>query len=239
MDKRKLSQEQLQEVYAFCKRKDIQYLELRMELVDHIASRIESLWEDQPELSFKDAFHKVYKSFGIFGLSEVAEEHNKLVLKRFYREAWQELLNWFRVPQIFATLSGLFGLYFLLDSFPKLAVLIFYGILATIFAVFIYAYVERRRMRKALDGDLSITMGSLYQWGWLIYFFYFIPFQNLGILNTDSYSDLLQWIEDYRFVALFYCLLTFILCLSSIKLVRKGRNQIEALKQKQSFYKVV
>lgn len=238
MAKRELTQKELQEIYAFCKRKDIQYLELRMELVDHIASRIEALWEDQPKMSFQEAFHKIYKSFGIFGLSEVAEGHNKVVLKRFYQKAWHELIHWFKMPQIFATLSGLVALYFLLNSFPPLAVVVFYGILATVLGVFIYAYVERRRMRKVLDGDLSVTMGSLYQWGWLIYFFYFLPFQNLGILATDSYMELVQGIQNYRFIMLIYCLITFVLCLSGIKLVRMGRNQIEALKQKQSFYKV-
>ncbi len=236
MDKRELSQENLQEIYSFCKRKDIRYLDLRLELVDHIASRIEALWEKNPQLSFKDAFHKVYKSFGVFGLSEIAEEHQKVVSKRFYQGFWSECKTWFKPPRVFVTLGSIGALYVLQETFPLTTLVLWYLIVVAVLGTVIYVFAERRKMRRTLNGDLSLTMGALYQWAWVIYLAYFIPLQNTVVLSPRGLSELMQSSKSYSMVALVYALLSFLLCLSSLKLLRYSKDQLASLKQKQAFY---
>ena len=118
--KRQIQAEELEYIFNFCKKKDIYYVDLRMELVDHLTSRVEAIWEKEPNLSFQEAFHKVYKSFGIFGLSTLAEEHGKIVSKKYWSLIKQEFKLWLKPPQVFATLLFLVLTYFSLAAFPQL-----------------------------------------------------------------------------------------------------------------------
>ncbi len=107
----KLSQSQIQDLYAFTRKHFVEHYDLQTELVDHLANDIETMWQDQPKLSFEDARDRAFKKFGIFGFMEAIEEKQKAMNKRYMRYFWNELKQWFRVPQILATLS-LFCIYY-------------------------------------------------------------------------------------------------------------------------------
>ena len=81
MTDRKLSDVELKYIDSFCKKKDIQYIDLRIELVDHLAELVLDYQDKHPNCSFRDAFHGVYKSFGIFGFLDIVKEHENQMLK--------------------------------------------------------------------------------------------------------------------------------------------------------------
>ena len=54
----KLSQEQIQQVEDYLKNKDVEYIDLHLEVLDHISTAIESEMTEN-EISFNDAFEKV------------------------------------------------------------------------------------------------------------------------------------------------------------------------------------
>ncbi|WP_421752591.1 hypothetical protein [Croceimicrobium sp.] len=235
MEERRLSQEELIEIYDLCKRKDIRYLELRLELVDHIASRVEELWQEQPQLSFKEAFHKVYKSFGIFGLSKVAEEHEKVVTRRFWITVWKELKLWFKIPQVLLTLLIFGTLYLLMLNWPVLSQVIYVINYVAIISLVIYIFRERRQMSKTLGGDQSMIMGSLYQSGWLFYLIYFTPFNNWILFNQDGFFNLLLTGKGILINALlsFFSALTMV---CSAKLLRMAKSETVSLLERQSHF---
>jgi hypothetical protein len=48
----KLSQDQIQELYNFTRRRLVEHYDLQTELVDHLANGIEKQWEGNPDLTF-------------------------------------------------------------------------------------------------------------------------------------------------------------------------------------------
>lgn len=235
MEERRLSQEELIEIYDLCKRKDIHYLELRLELVDHIASRVEQLWQEQPQLSFKEAFHKVYKSFGIFGLSKVAEEHEKVVTRRFWFTVWKELKHWFKIPQVLLTLLAFATLYLLMLNWPVLSQIVYVINYVVIISLVIYIFWERRQMSKKLGGDQSMIMGSLYQSGWLFYLIYFTPFNNWILFDENGFFNLLLTDKGMLINTLlsFFSALTMV---CSAKLLRMAKSETVSLLERQSHF---
>ena len=88
MNAHDITKKHIDYLHTFCKKKDINYVDLRIELVDHLCELIQVEWEKNPNLGFRDAFHNVYKSFGIFGFMHIAEEHEKTMQKKYWREIW-------------------------------------------------------------------------------------------------------------------------------------------------------
>ena len=127
--KTELNEKQIEQLFEFTRKHYVEYYDVQVELVDHLASSIEHEIELNPSLSFDDALNVVFKRFGIFGFSEVVESkgnavwksQNKLWLKLFiYQFRWPNLLKsvligltiftlyrFFPVELVSYTLSGL------------------------------------------------------------------------------------------------------------------------------------
>ncbi len=72
-----LSKDQIDQLFAFTKRKMVHWYDLQVELVDHLAERIEEEMNADPKLSFDAALAKVYAGFGIFGFAKIVQERSK------------------------------------------------------------------------------------------------------------------------------------------------------------------
>jgi hypothetical protein len=87
----KLSKEQIQQLKKLISYKGYPEIDVQFEILDHVASKIEVLVEENPKLSLPDAFQKVHASFGIFGFSELEESYKKMIQKRLWRYYWTAL----------------------------------------------------------------------------------------------------------------------------------------------------
>ncbi len=127
----KLTQPQIQDLYAFTRKHFVEHYDLQTELVDHLANDIEAMWQDEPKLSFTDARDSAFKKFGIFGFMEAIEQKAKAMNKRYRSYLWKELKKWFEIPQILATIV-LFLIFYVSFSSKIAGVLsaVFYGIIA-------------------------------------------------------------------------------------------------------------
>lgn len=231
---RELSENQLKEIYNLCKRKDIRYLELRMELVDHIASQIETLWEDEPELSFQEAFQKVYKSFGIFGLSEIAEEHEKVVAKRFYQKAWLEFKSWLKPPKVLAFITLLLAFFTLMQYYPQSSLGLVQLNMISALGILSYMFFKRRNLRNELAGDQSMLMGSIYQGGIGFYVVFMGPASNFLDFSVDAYINFSKAI--HQAFALILSIINILVLTVGLRLLNSAEGQIEELKLRQAFY---
>ena len=126
----KLTEPQIQDLYAFTRKHFVEHYDLQTELVDHLANDIEEQWQIQPKLSFEDAKNKAFKKFGIFGFMDAIEQKGKAMNKRYMKYLWTELKKWFELPQLLTTLA-LFLMFYLAFSsaYPAALAIVFYVII--------------------------------------------------------------------------------------------------------------
>lgn len=144
----KLTQDQIQDLYAFTRKHFVEHYDLQTELVDHLANDIEAMWQYEPKLSFEDARDKAFKKFGIFGFMEAIEQKAKAMNKRYRSYLWKELKKWFEIPQILATIV-LFLIFYVSFSSKIAGVLsaVFYGIIA-VWTIYKNVRLNRQFVRR-------------------------------------------------------------------------------------------
>ncbi|MEP5256054.1 hypothetical protein [Winogradskyella rapida] len=126
----KLTEPQIQDLYAFTRQHYVEHYDLQTELVDHLANDIEAQWQVRPELSFEDAKNRAFKKFGIFGFMDAIEQKGKAMNKRYRGYLWAELKKWLQLPQVLATIT-LYLVFYVSFSLGDIATiaLIFFGII--------------------------------------------------------------------------------------------------------------
>lgn len=98
-----LTDEQVQELYAYCKRKSINYYDIQVEIVDHMANAIEQKLSLNPELSFKEALEEVHFSFGSFGLKEIVQSKTEAMRKHYNKTHRRLFWCYFTPPKLSLT----------------------------------------------------------------------------------------------------------------------------------------
>ena len=103
----KLTTEQINKIDTFLERNDVKYLDIKLELLDHIASQIEALISEQNS-SFEEAFTKItahwrprFSSSTSF-LIGLIYSFPKIVLDRLVKRAKKQTLFLFCFDFLFA-----------------------------------------------------------------------------------------------------------------------------------------
>ena len=112
MNERKLTEEQLTDLFLFCEENDVKYYDVQMELVDHLSCAIESKWKEKPSLSYDEALWKVYDEFGASGFRKIVSSKEKRLEKKYARIQWRYIGEFFRLPRIVLTISATAILFF-------------------------------------------------------------------------------------------------------------------------------
>jgi hypothetical protein len=155
----KVSEEQVQMIFDFTEQKYIKYYDVQLELVDHIADKIEALQADDPNLSFDRALHKVYKSFGVYGFTKVQEEKVRQMEKFWRNRFWSYYMSYFKLPKIILTilLSILFYGLIMAGSAYMSSGLAFYFLALVLLILFILDnYKMRRHNHKRMKSKLLV-----------------------------------------------------------------------------------
>ncbi len=95
-----LSNEQIQQLFLFTEKKFVRWYDLQVELVDHLANKIEAEMEANSTLSFERALANVYAGFGIFGFAQIVREKEKSLRKANNKLLWKEIGNQFTWPNV-------------------------------------------------------------------------------------------------------------------------------------------
>lgn len=131
MEAKKVTQEQLAQLFAFTRKHFVEYYDLQAELADHLANAIEERWQEQPGLSFDEALRLEFKKFGIFGFSDIVERRQNALMKRYYRLAWREFRSALNLQMLVAVALAAFAIYKAVLIAPwtyDVFLLIFFGI---------------------------------------------------------------------------------------------------------------
>jgi len=80
---KKLTEIQLIELFAFCRKHHVYHYDVQVELVDHLASIIENRWEFEPYLPFRVILNQIYKEFGNYSFSGIKASKEKALRKKY------------------------------------------------------------------------------------------------------------------------------------------------------------
>ena len=160
-----LTEKQVEQLFEFTKKKYVQYYDLQVELVDHLAESIEEEMEKDPSIGFEKALEKVYKTFGLFGFGKIVQEKEAAMRKQSKKMWLRELRQFFTIPKIFLTLtifvSALIIGQYVHEVTRMVAVLVFW-IIFTVIEIKNLKQVNKKRTRKLLCLSTSehATVGS-------------------------------------------------------------------------------
>lgn len=87
-----LSKEQIGYIRDFIYKRGFTTIEVEMEALDHLASKVETILEKKPDLNFQLALTKAHSSFGIFGLATL-EDSITGSIKMQYRKQFLDFLK--------------------------------------------------------------------------------------------------------------------------------------------------
>jgi len=103
MNERKLTEEEISDLFSFCEENDVKYYDVQMELVDHLATAIENKWKEKPALTYEEALWAVYDEFGASGFRRIISSKEKELEKKYARIQWRYVGEFFRLPKIVLT----------------------------------------------------------------------------------------------------------------------------------------
>jgi len=186
---RKITIEETNQLFKFCRDHYVYHYDLQVELVDHLASSIEEQWESNPELSFEKALYNTFKRFGVTGFSKIKEQKQKELARRYNILLWKYLLEFYRWPKMLMTLAGTMILFTLLKMVNSIVwVIVPYFIIITIVASLYYYLVSRKQLKNiAKLGKKFMILEYLKQVQFVVILLSQTP---VNMLNISRFLDL-------------------------------------------------
>ncbi len=143
-----LTEQHIQNLYAFTKAHYVEWYDLQTELVDHLANDIEQICEENPELSVNQARDTSFKKFGIFGFSDLIEKKQNALQKKYWNLVCQIFKGYFKIPKIILTavlISTFFTIFHAISYKSEFVQIFIVGILILLFAI---SYKKHRQVKK-------------------------------------------------------------------------------------------
>ncbi|MDM1093900.1 hypothetical protein ACPDHQ_09175 [Myroides odoratimimus] len=100
-----LTTDQIQALHTFVKKHYVEYYDIELELVDHLANGIESQWKEDGSLPFETALDREFKKFGVFGFSDVVDSKIIMTTNSYLKQMYKVLLSFFTIPKIIVSLA--------------------------------------------------------------------------------------------------------------------------------------
>jgi len=173
-----LTNEQIEQLFDFCRRHSVTYYDVQVELVDHLANAIEDKMAAQPTLGFEAALQQVYKSFGRTGFAPVVREKQKAAHSYNRKLMWRlfkQQLGW---PKIFLAATIFTIMYVLMQWENKMPVrlVVILGVVTMTIIMMVTVYRLRNWQKRTGKKFLLVNMAGM---GNLV----FLPINCLNIIN--------------------------------------------------------
>lgn len=105
MNRQKLTPEEIDDLFAFCKEQDVPYYDVQIELVDHLATAIEQKWIDKPNLPYEEVLWVVFDQFGVSGFQRIRKAKEKELRKKYNKVLWKNIGEYYKLPKIIMTIA--------------------------------------------------------------------------------------------------------------------------------------
>jgi len=160
---RAITIEETEKLFDFCRKHYVQYYDLQVELVDHLASAIEEQWQEKPELQFEEALHSSFKKFGIYGFSKIKDQKQTELARKYNILLRKYLFDFFTWPKIALTAAMtliLATIFNMVENDVWVLVPIFAGL--TLFMLYYYFFVYPKNFKTAkVDGKKFLLLEQL------------------------------------------------------------------------------
>jgi hypothetical protein len=206
-----LSKEQIDQLFIFVEKKFVHWYDLQVELVDHLANKIEEELELNPSYTFEFALQKVYGSFGIFGFARIVREKEEQVRKQNNKLWVQEFKKQFVWPNLVRSMALLL-IIFTLVNLINYEYIFLVGLLLV--AINFKIQIFRKKKQAKTNKHLLLTQYYL-----MPNVFSFIYFQSFLYLNNFWNEEQIAYPYNYLFIGLIF--LTTLSYLASLQLANK------------------
>lgn len=114
----------------------VEFYDVQVELVDHLANAIEEQWKEDPSISFEDALQIEFKKFGVFGFTGLVEQKQNELHKYYNKMLWREVLKFVSIPKVVITILLYLYVFYILKNYGTLGEIIILVLLIALFAYF-------------------------------------------------------------------------------------------------------
>lgn len=98
-----LTDTQINTLHALVQKKGVTPLDVQIELVDHLATDIETQLDNEATIGFEEALERSSSKFGRWGFDAILQKAEQNVRKRQSRLMWEAFLSFFRWPRVMFT----------------------------------------------------------------------------------------------------------------------------------------
>ncbi|MDQ6761070.1 MAG: hypothetical protein M3015_00410 [Bacteroidota bacterium] len=194
------TKDQIEYLFAFCRKHSVHYYDVQVELVDHLANAVEHEMQNDSKITFEKAVEKVHRSFGFSGFAPLVAEKMKLTKKQNKRLFWSLFKSQFEWPKILAFFILTFTFASILSheviNIKHFIFLIFCaGAITLSFACLRFHYFAKKTEKKFLLIDFSHVT-------WLL----FLP---LNLVNIIGFSHAISVISKVPVTILIPCVSVF------------------------------
>jgi len=155
----KLTTEQIKQIKALVADKGITFPDVQLEIIDHVASRVEELMNADPQLTFTAAMDVTDAEFGEKGFKGFEAGMISAMRKKYFRLFCSTFLSWFRwkyIPAI-VLFAYVIGRTYMVVNTPKAFVIGSFALFAIAFAVAATQFGKYRKYNSLLT--MKIGMG--------------------------------------------------------------------------------
>ena len=146
---KKVTSHQIERLFQFTDQHFVDYYDVQLELVDHLANAIEEQWQENPDKDFETALQEEFKKFGVFGFLEVVEARQAAMQKRYHQLMWKEAKEFLKLPKV-VILATAFLVSFTLITQITYGVYILIGILLCLVILFSLRLYKNNKEIKRL-----------------------------------------------------------------------------------------
>ena len=204
-----LTPQQIDELFAFCRRHYVHYYDVQLELVDHLANAVEEKMTSDKNSSFEAALNTVYNNFGYKGFAGVVEAKEKAVGKQWKRLRWNYFKSYFAWPKAALTLM-LFAITIFIQNVFSYEIQKWFLILIPAFFLLYEVFISfqsYRKYKEAKDELLIVRYGFIFPVASIMYFnillnFYQYSFKHWFIKN-DTFTTYTFYQLSFIFILLF------------------------------------
>jgi len=146
---KKVTSLQIERLFQFTDQHFVDYYDVQLELVDHLANAIEEQWQENSDKDFETALQEEFKKFGVFGFLEVVEARQAAMQKRYHQLMWKEAKEFLKLPKV-VILATAFLVSFTLITQITYGVYILIGILLCLVILFSLRLYKNNKEIKRL-----------------------------------------------------------------------------------------
>lgn len=211
---RKLTENEISQLFDFTKKHYVEFYDVQVELVDHLANAIEDQWKETPNISFEDALDIEFKKFGIFGFTGLVEQKQAELHKYYNKMLWGEVLKFISIPKVVVSVVLYLSIYFFLKNTNAIGETIVLTLLLISFTFFMvdgFRFISKSKREQKREGKswlIQSVAQSIFSLPTIglggVYFTFINRFfeAQLGLSNSGVYF--------LAFFALFQCICMYV-----------------------------